>query len=58
MTFITEHCERKGWYWEPQAPQMPHTNVLNLSVFPNMSKRHRNLVQERGGIHVLKENEI
>jgi hypothetical protein len=36
---IKGHCETKGWYWEPQASQMPHMNVLDLSVFPCMSKR-------------------
>ena len=47
-----------GWYWEPQALQMPHTNNLDPSVFPNMSKRHTQLARERGGLHVLKEDEI
>ena len=30
---VTSYCEAKGWHWEPQAPQMPHMNVLDLSVF-------------------------
>ena len=38
--YVEEYCGREGWHWEPQAPQMPHMNVLDLSVFPNMSKRH------------------
>jgi hypothetical protein len=33
-------------------------NVLDLFVFPNMSKQHCILAWECGGIHVLKENEI
>jgi hypothetical protein len=37
---------------------MPHMNVLDLFVFPNMSKQHCILAWECGGIHVLKENEI
>ena len=27
-------AQRKGWNLEPQAPQMPHKNVLDLLVFP------------------------
>ena len=30
--------------WEPQAPQMPHRNNLDLAVFPGMSKRHSTLL--------------
>ena len=37
---------------------MPHLNVLDLSVFPAMSKRHTALSRERGGLHVLKQDEI
>ena len=40
------------------APQMPHINVLDLSVFPAMSRRHTALARARGGLRVLKENEI
>ena len=31
---VKQYCNDRGWYWEPQAPQMPHMNVLDLSVFP------------------------
>ena len=37
---------------------MPHMNVLDLSVFPNMSKRHAELARSSGGLHVLTENEV
>jgi hypothetical protein len=30
---VKGYCEQKGWHWEPQAAQMPHMNVLDLSVF-------------------------
>ena len=30
---------------ELQAPQGPYTNVLDLQVFPSMSKRHSELLQ-------------
>jgi len=39
-------CLTKGWRWEPQAPQMPHANNLDLVVFPMMSKRHSDLLRE------------
>jgi hypothetical protein len=56
--WATSECERRGWHWEPQAPQMPHMNNLDLSVFPCMSRRHCEVARKRGGLHVLKENEI
>jgi hypothetical protein len=37
---------------------MPHMNVLDLSVFPAMSKRHSTLSRERTVLRVLKEDEI
>jgi hypothetical protein len=37
---------------------MPHMNVLDLSVFPNMSRRHVQLARKRCGLKVLSENEI
>jgi hypothetical protein len=43
--FVKEHCEKTGWRWEPQAPQMPHMNNLDLAVFPKMSKDHSRLLQ-------------
>ena len=42
---VTDFCHDHGWHWEPQAPQMPHMNNLDLAVFPCMSKRHSNLLK-------------
>ena len=53
-----EACQQEEWVWEPQAPQMPHSNVLNLSVFPAISRRHCAIVRKTGGLHVVKEDTI
>ena len=37
---------------------MPHINVLDLAVFPAMSRRHNHLSRSLRGIRVLKEDEI
>ena len=37
---------------------MPHLNVLDLAVFPCISKRHCSLSRQKGGLHVLSEDEI
>ena len=37
---------------------MPHVNVCDLSVFPNMSKRHTQLARDHHGTHVLTEEQI
>ena len=55
LTFVREHCANKGWNWELQ---MPHMNVLDLSVFPCMSRRHATTARKQKGKHVLSENEI
>jgi hypothetical protein len=56
--FVKEYCKANGWLWEPQGPQMPHVNVLDLAVFPSMSKRHSHLARAKHGNRVLKEDEI
>ena len=43
---------------EPQAAQMPHMNTKDLAIFPSMSRRHTKLSRQRGGLSVLKEEEI
>ena len=58
LEFIRTSCEREGWWWEPQAAQMPYINVLDLAVFPCISKRHCSVACQKGGLHVLKEDEI
>jgi hypothetical protein len=40
MDYVKKYCGEQGWKWEPQAPQMPHANNLDLAVFPSMSKSH------------------
>ena len=43
--WLTDEFERRGWKLELQAPQGPYTNVLDLQVFPAMSKKHSELLQ-------------
>ena len=45
-TFVNNYCTENNMKWEPQAPQMPHANNLDLAVFPAMSKRHSALLKE------------
>jgi hypothetical protein len=56
--YVTDHCKKVGWLWEPQGPQMPHMNVLDLAVFPCMSRRHSHESRSLHGTRVLKEDEI
>ena len=55
---VKEYCREKGWHWEPQAPQMPHANVLDLSVFPALSRRHCEKARSNNGMRMLQSNEI
>ena len=55
---VDNHCTQRGWSWHPQAPQMPHMNVLDLAVFPAMSKRHISMCRDQHGLRVLKPDEI
>jgi hypothetical protein len=55
---VKGYCGDHGWHWEPQAAQMPHMNVLDLSVFPNMSRRHIKESRKCDGLKVLSEAEI
>ena len=43
-TPFSNYCVHNEWNWEPQAPQMPYVNNLDLMVFPAMSKRHSALL--------------
>ena len=56
--FVTSYCRKKGWYWKPQALQMPHMNNLDLSVFPCMSRRHTQLAREQNRQRMLTEDQI
>jgi hypothetical protein len=51
--FVKDFCESKGW--EPQAAQMPHSNNLDLAVFPMMSKRHSALLKMYSNLQTLHE---
>lgn len=56
QTAMREECRERGWVWDTQAPHMPHSNVLDLALFPMMSKRHDSYRHFYGG--VLKPDEI
>ena len=56
--FVEEYYLSNGCSWEPQAPQMPHVNVLDLAAFPAMSMRHSHLARSFHVTRVLKEDEI
>jgi hypothetical protein len=43
--FLEELFEKKACRLELQAPQGPYTNVLDLHLFPSMSKHHSRLLQ-------------
>jgi hypothetical protein len=51
-------CKTEEWLLEPQAPQGPHFNNLDLSVFPAMSKRHTALCRQMAGLRVASRDEI
>ena len=55
---LIELIKPRGWLYEPQAPQMPHANNLDLAVFPCMSKMHSALTRQNHGLRVLKKDEI
>jgi len=55
---IWTNCEWEGWAWEPHAAQIPHINVLDLAVFPSISRCRCSLACKHGGLCVLKEDEI
>ena len=56
--FVEGHCLSNGWLWEPQASQMPHVSVLDLSAFLAMPRRHSHLARSLHGTRVLKEDEV
>ena len=58
LTFLKTKFDDEGWIMEPQAAQMPHMNTKDLAIFPAMSKRHTSLSRAKGGLSVLKEEEI
>ena len=46
FSFCKNCCSDNGWHWQPQAPQMPYMNNLDLAVFPSMSRRHNVLLRQ------------
>lgn len=56
-TWAKAFCQLHGWHWRPQASQMPHANVLDLSIFPAMSKAHTRETRKKGR-SVCTEEEI
>ena len=50
-------CSKRGWCFEPQSPQSPHLNNLDLAVFPAMSRR-LSTESRRRNQRVLKKDEI
>ena len=45
LNFVNTYCDNNDMKWEPQAPQMPHSNNLDLAVFPAMSKHHSTVLK-------------
>jgi hypothetical protein len=43
--WLNTEFEKRGWHLELQAPQGPYTSVLDLQVFPAISKKHSELLQ-------------
>ena len=56
--FVTNFCAEQVWTSQPQAPQMPHANVLDLSVFPAMSRRHSEWARKMVGTSVISTDQI
>jgi hypothetical protein len=58
LDFCQNEFANRGWHWEPQAPQMPHANNLDLAVFPAMSKRHSQTLRDTASKGVAPPDEI
>jgi hypothetical protein len=43
--WLRDEFAKHGWHVRLQAPQGPYTNVLDLALFPSMSKRHSEKLQ-------------
>ena len=44
---LQEECEKLGWYVRRQSPNSPQFNVLDLAVFPALSRRHSHYLRRR-----------
>ena len=56
--FVRGNCGSKGWYWEPQDPEIPYTNVLDMPIFQVMSRHQIKRARASGGLGVLREDNI
>ena len=57
VRYMRSECSRRGWCFEPQSPQSPHMNNLDLVVFPAMSARHSHLSRKQR-VRVCKKEEV
>ena len=57
VKYMRSSCVRRGWCFEPQSPQSPHLNNLDLAVFPAMSARH-SILSRKKGLHVVNKEEV
>ena len=48
--YVEKLCKAKKWMWEPQRPQMPHMNVLDLVVFPEISLHTSHFIRSFRGM--------
>jgi hypothetical protein len=53
--WLEAEFEKRNWKLELQAPQGPYTNVLDLQLFPAMSKRHSTLLQLYSDVETSKD---
>ena len=60
VEFLKAELEQRGWYYTPQPPNSPLTNVLDLLVFPALSKRvSKNRMQfGMGHVRQMSKDEI
>ena len=57
VRFMRSYCSEMGWCFEPQSPQSPHLNNLDLAVFPALSKRYSARARQNG-LRLLRPQEI
>ena len=50
--YVVNFVKAKKWLWEPLVHHIPHMNVLDLKVFPSMSRRNRHFIRSLRGMHV------
>ena len=45
-SFLKREFKKRNWLLVPQAPQMPHANVCDNTIFPAMARRHTVLIRK------------